>query len=316
MPHCVSVAPMMDWTDKHYRYFMRLISRKVLLYTEMVTQEAILRGDRQHLLGFDPTESPVALQIGGSDPDRLAQCAKIGEQWGYAEINLNVGCPSDRVQQGRFGACLMKERKLVGQCLAAMRAAVSIPVTVKSRIGVDDCDSYEELSEFMREVVASGVNTAIVHARKAWLNGLSPKENREIPPLRYEIVYQLKQDFPELNIIINGGIQTHEQITEHLKCVDGVMLGRAAYHDPYLLAAVDNRYFGVTSAPLTRQQVLESMLPYIAQHLANGGRLHAITRHMLGLFHGEAGAKGWRRFLSSINSLLPTDAFKLLHKYL
>ncbi len=300
MQRYVSVAPMMDWTDKHCRYFMRLISRKALLYTEMVTQEAILRGDRQHLLGFDPAESPVALQVGGCHPERLAQCAKLAEQWGYSEINLNVGCPSDRVQQGRIGACLMKEPALVSECLAAMRAVAAIPVTVKSRIGVDDCDSYEDLCEFMRLVIASGTQVAIVHARKAWLKGLSPKENREVPPLRYEMVHQLKLDFPQLELIINGGIQTHEQIAEHLKSVDGVMLGRVAYHDPYILAEVDNRYYGEATQPLSREQLIESMLPYVDHHLAKGGRLHQITRHMMGLFHGEPGAKAWRRALSSI----------------
>lgn len=312
MQRYVSVAPMMDWTDKHCRYFMRLISRKVLLYTEMVTQEAILRGDRQHLLGFDPAESPVALQVGGCNPERLAQCAKIAEQWGYSEINLNVGCPSDRVQQGRIGACLMKEPALVAECLAAMRDVVAIPVTVKSRIGVDDCDSYEALCEFMRLVITSGTHVAIVHARKAWLKGLSPKENREVPPLRYEVVHQLKRDFPQLDLIINGGIQTHEQIAEHLKSVDGVMLGRVAYHDPYLLAEVDNRYYGDTTQPLSREHIIEAILPYVEQHLAKGGRLHQITRHMMGLFHGEPGAKAWRRALSSICMQKNATALDLL----
>jgi len=299
MQRTLSIAPMMDCTDRHYRYFMRLITRHTLLYTEMVTQDAILHGDREKLLGFTPVESPLALQLGGSDPKKLADCARIGEQWGYDEINLNVGCPSDRVQAGRFGACLMKEPLLVSECLAAMRAAVKIPVTIKTRIGVDDQDSYEALCEFIRAIIQSGVQVIVVHARKAWLQGLSPRQNREVPPLRYDLVYQLKQEFPDLTLVINGGIETLEAIDSHLAQVDGVMLGRAAYNDPYLFAAADASYYQDHSVPRTREQVVEAMLPYIDQHLARGGRLHQITRHMVGLYHGVDGARVWRRWLST-----------------
>jgi tRNA-dihydrouridine synthase A len=295
----LSIAPMMECTDRHYRYFMRLISRHTLLYTEMVTQDAIIHGDRQKLLGFDPCESPLALQVGGSDPKKLADCSRIAEQWGYDEINLNVGCPSDRVQAGRFGACLMKEPALVVDCLSAMRAAVNIPVTIKTRIGVDEQDSYEALCEFIRAVAKSGVQILIVHARKAWLKGLSPRQNREVPPLRYDIVYQLKKDFPDLSIVINGGIDTLSAVDEHLLHVDGAMLGRAAYNDPYLLATVDENYYQDNAAIRTREQIVEEMIPYIDQHLARGGRLHQITRHMVGLYHGMDGARVWRRWLST-----------------
>jgi tRNA-dihydrouridine synthase A len=290
---------MMECTDRHFRYFMRQISRHTLLYTEMVNQDAIINGDRERLLGFHPTESPLALQLGGSDPQKLAQCARIGEQWGYDEINLNVGCPSDRVQAGRFGACLMKEPTLVNDCLAAMRAEVKIPVTIKTRIGVDEQDSYEELCEFIRSITRSGIDIIIVHARKAWLKGLSPRQNREVPPLRYDIVYQLKKDFPDLTIVINGGINDLLAVDEHLQHVDAVMLGRAAYSDPYLLASADQRYYHATTAIPTREQIVEAMLPYIDKHLAAGGRLHQITRHMVGLYHGVDGARVWRRWLST-----------------
>ena len=290
---------MMECTDRHYRYFIRLITRHTLLYTEMVTQDAIIHGDRDRLLGFDSSENPLALQIGGSDPKKLAECARIGEEWGYDEINLNVGCPSDRVQAGRFGACLMKEPSLVRECLAAMQAAVKIPVTVKTRIGVDEQDSYEALCDFIRVISGADVHIIIVHARKAWLKGLSPRENREVPPLRYDIVYKLKKDFPELGIVINGGINDLKSVDEHLSHVDAVMLGRAAYSDPYILATVDQKYYGAENVIPTREEIVDRMIPYIDRHLAAGGRLHQITRHMVGLYHGVDGARVWRRWLST-----------------
>lgn len=296
------MAPMLDWTDRHCRYFLRLISRHVLLYTEMVTTGAVLHGDRNRLLGFDPLERPLALQLGGSEPDALAECARVGEASGYDEINLNVGCPSDRVQRGRFGACLMAEPELVAECVAAMTHAVSIPVTVKSRIGIDAQDSYEELACFVRMVAEAGCRTFIIHARKAWLRGLSPKENREVPPLRYDVAARIKQDFPALEIILNGGIQTLDEAEAHLLAFDGVMIGRAAYHNPYLLAAVDQRLFGDDSPMPSRQAIVEGMLPYIQRELEQGSRLQAITRHMLGLFHGQPGGRIWRRQLGEAAS--------------
>jgi tRNA-dihydrouridine synthase A len=294
-----SVAPMLDWTDRHCRFFHRLITRQALLYTEMVTAGALLHGDRHRFLQFDPSEHPLALQLGGSDPQDLAVCAKIAEDFGYDEVNLNVGCPSDRVQNGRFGACLMAEPELVAECVAAMRHAVSIPVTVKSRIGIDDRDSYEELVRFVGTVADAGCRTFIVHARKAWLRGLSPKQNREVPPLRYEVVYRLKQDFPQLQIVLNGGITTLEQAEELLRNgVDGVMMGREAYHNPYILAEVDRRLFGMPADAIARGEIVGRLMPYIERQLAEGVRLHSITRHILGLFHGEPGARSWRRHLS------------------
>lgn len=292
------VAPMMDWTDRHCRYFMRCLTRHSLLYTEMVTAAALLHGDTDRLLAFDPAEQPVALQVGGSDPQALAQAAKLGEQAGYLEINLNVGCPSDRVQSGRFGACLMAEPQLVAACVAAMRDAVAIPVTVKTRIGIDDQDSYEFLHHFVTEVAAAGCETFAIHARKAWLSGLSPKQNREVPALRYERVYHLKKDFPALEILINGGIRTLKDIQEQLQHVDGVMIGRAAYQDPWLLAQVDAQIFGATPAVISREDVVRAMLGYIEHQLGQGVRLGAITRHMLGLYQGQPGARHWRRYLS------------------
>lgn len=292
------VAPMMDWTDRHDRYFLRLISRRVRLYTEMLTTGAILHGDRDKLLGYDLSEHPVAIQLGGSDPKELATAAMIAAAWGYDEINLNVGCPSNRVQSGRFGACLMAEPLLVAECVAAMKAAVKIPVTVKTRIGIDDRDAYEHLQRFIDANAGAGCDVFIIHARKAWLQGLSPRENREIPPLHYDVVYRLKADFPELTIVINGGITDLQQVEGHLAQVDGVMLGRAAYHNPYLLAEVDRRFFGATRPPLSRHQVIEALLPYVAQQLAQGVHLSAITRHVLGLFQGLPGARAWRRHLS------------------
>jgi len=289
---------MMDWTDRHDRYFLRLISRHAVLYTEMVTTGALLHGDTHHLLRFDPAEHPVALQIGGSDPGEMAAAARLGADAGYDEININVGCPSERVQRGAFGACLMAEPALVGECVAAMRAAVDVPVTVKTRIGIDDRDSYEELVEFIARLRDAGCETFIVHARKAWLKGLSPKENREIPPLDYERVYRLKREFPELEIIINGGIRTLEECDQHLEYVDGVMLGREAYHNPYLLAEVDRRLYGDVHDVPTRHEVLEALYPYVARELDAGVHLGHMSRHILGLFQGLPGARKWRRYLS------------------
>ncbi|GLP95684.1 tRNA-dihydrouridine(20/20a) synthase [Paraferrimonas sedimenticola] len=288
---------MLDWTDRHYRYMARAMSKHTLLYTEMVTTGAILFGKGDYL-GFNEEEHPVALQLGGSDPKALAECAVLAQQRGYDEINLNVGCPSDRVQNGRFGACLMGEPQLVADCMKAMADVVDIPVTVKSRIGIDDQDSYQFLTDFIGTVSEAGVNLFTVHARKAWLQGLSPKENREIPPLDYPRVYQLKRDFPELTISINGGITDFEQAKAHLAHVDGVMVGREAYQNPYMVAQVDQELFGEQQASMSREDVVEAMLPYIERHLANGGRLNHITRHMIGLFQGQAGGRAWRRHLS------------------
>ncbi len=294
----ISVAPMMDWTDRHDRYFLRLISRHALLYTEMVTTGAVIHGDRQHLLGFDASEHPVALQLGGSDPADLAEAARIGADFGYDEINLNVGCPSDRVQSGRFGACLMREPALVAQCVAAMAKAVCLPVTVKCRIGVDAQDPATALPMLARAVADAGCKTLIVHARKAWLEGLSPRENRDIPPLEYERVHALKRDMPELEIIINGGINTLDEAQAHLGFVDGVMIGRSAYQNPWTLSGVDRRFYGAVDAPRSREQVIRNMLPYIEDQLAQGTHLHAISRHILGLFQGCPGARAFRRAIS------------------
>lgn len=302
---------MLDWSDSHCRYFHRLISRHALLYTEMVTTGAILKGDRDRHLAFNHEEHPLALQLGGSDPGDLAVCARIGEDYGYDEINLNVGCPSDRVQNGRFGACLMAEPELVAECVAAMRQAVNIPVTVKSRVGIDDRDSYQELTHFINTVADAGCETFIVHARKAWLSGLSPKENREVPPLRYDVVYQLKQDFPHLRVVINGGITSLESSLEHLARVDGVMLGREVYHNPYLLAEVDGKIFGDSHPLPSRRDVVLAMLPYIERQLSQDVRLNSIVRHMLGLFHGENGARAWRRHISE-NATKPGAGTRVL----
>lgn len=294
----IRIAPMMDWTDRHDRFFLRLISRRAFLYTEMVTAEAVIHGDRRHLLGFDAAEHPLALQLGGSDPARLAEAARIAMDFGYDEINLNVGCPSDRVQSGRFGACLMREPMLVAGCVAAMREAVPLPVTVKCRIGVDEQDPAEALPALARAVWDAGCRMLIVHARKAWLEGLSPRENRDIPPLEYERAYALKRDMPGFEIVVNGGIVTLDEAQAHLAHVDGVMLGRAAYQTPYVLADVDRRFYGETHAPLSRHEVLEAFLPYIARELACGTHLHAMTRHILGLFQGLPGARAFRRHIS------------------
>ncbi|MDR8522351.1 tRNA dihydrouridine(20/20a) synthase DusA [Shewanella fidelis] len=292
-----SVAPMLDWTDKHYRYFARLMSSQTLLYTEMVTTGAILHG-RGDYLAYNEEEHPLALQLGGSNPQDLAACAKLAGERGYDEINLNVGCPSDRVQNGRFGACLMAEPELVAECVSAMKQVVDIPVTVKTRIGIDEQDSYEFLTQLIDTVKAAGCEEFIIHARKAWLQGLSPKENREIPPLDYERVYQLKRDYPQLNISINGGVKTLEECKTHLAQLDGVMVGREAYQNPYILAQVDQQLCGLNTPVLSRDQVLERLLPYIEAHLKQGGRLNHISRHIIGLFQGEVGSRIWRRHIS------------------
>ncbi len=293
-----SVAPMLDWTDRHCRYFYRLLSSQALLYTEMVTTGALIHGDQQRFLHFNAEEHPLALQLGGSNPVDLALCAKMAADYGYDEVNLNVGCPSDRVQHGMFGACLMTKPELVAECVAAMQDAVSIPITVKSRIGVDDNDSYQELTQFVDIISQAGCNTFIIHARKAWLQGLSPKQNREIPPLRYDWVFQLKQEFPQLEIILNGGVKSLEQSEALLKQVDGVMLGREIYQHPYLLADVDQKLFGVEKKMLNREEVVLALIPYIQQQLKQGTRLNSITRHILGLFHQQPNSKAWRRYLS------------------
>jgi tRNA-dihydrouridine synthase A len=297
--HRISVAPMMDWTDRHDRVFLRLITRRALFYTEMIPVGAILHGDCERMLGFDPREHPVALQLGGAEPGELADCARIAADDGYDEINLNVGCPSDRVQNARFGACLMADPARVGACVAAMAGAVRIPVTVKCRIGIDERDSFEDLCAFTRVVVDSGCRTLIVHARKAWLSGLSPKQNREVPPLRPEVVYRLKDSFPELEVILNGGVEDLDRAAAHLARVDGVMIGRAAYRNPYLLAGVDQRFFGETRPALDREAVVRALLPYVSERLSRGVPLKAIARHILGLFSGLPGARAWRRHLST-----------------
>lgn len=295
----ISIAPMMDWTDRHDRYFLRLISQHALLYTEMVTTGAIIYGDAHRHLRYNNAEHPVALQLGGSNPDDLARACDIANGYGYDEINLNCGCPSDRVQNGAFGACLMATPDIVANCVRSMIAASDAPVTVKNRIGIDDQEDYPSLKRFIETVADAGCKTFIVHARKAWLNGLSPKENREVPPLKYDLVYQLKQELPELEIIINGGIKTLDETETHLAQVDGVMIGREAYQNPYVLAGVDARFYGDDTTPRTRHQVVEAMLPYIEAHLEEPhAMLGHVTRHMLGLFQGLRGAKQWRRYIS------------------
>jgi tRNA-dihydrouridine synthase A len=296
--HRFSVAPMMDWTDRHCRVFHRLMTRRARLYTEMLTTGAIIHGDRRRLLGFDSSEHPVALQLGGSDPRDLATAAKIGEDFGYDEINLNVGCPSDRVKDGRFGACLMAEPALVAEGVAAMRHAVRVPVTVKCRIGIDDQDPELALDTLARGVIAAGADALVVHARKAWLSGLSPKENRDIPPLDYDRVYRLKAAFADMPIIINGGIAGLAEARAHLTHVDGVMLGRAAYQEPWRLLRADPELFGEPPPFATMKEVFEAMMPYIARELADGTRLHAMTRHFVGAFHGVPGARAFRRHLA------------------
>jgi tRNA-dihydrouridine synthase A len=287
---------MMDWTDRHCRYFHRLLSPHARLYTEMVTAAALIHGNRVHLLEHDQQEHPVALQLGGAEPGELARAAGYGEQAGYDEINFNVGCPSDRVQSGRFGACLMREPELVADCVRAMREAVNVEVTVKCRIGVDEQDEYADLQRFAEMMIEAGVHTLIVHARKAWLQGLSPKENREIPPLNYERVHRLKRELPQLTVVINGGIVLDDAVRAHLQQVDGVMLGRLAYHDPYALTRIEAMLFG--GAPITREQALCAMRPYVEAELARGTKLQHIARHLLGLYHGQPGGRAFRRVLS------------------
>jgi tRNA-dihydrouridine synthase A len=293
------VAPMMDWTDRHYRYFARLISRNALLYTEMVTTGALIHGDRARFLRFHPTEQPLALQLGGSNAQELAQCAGFAEQAGFAEVNLNVGCPSDRVQNNLIGACLMGHPGLVADGVRAMLDACSLPITVKHRIGINGRDSYAQLCDFVGQVHEAGCDTFIVHARIAILEGLSPKENRDIPPLRYEVVHQLKRDYPQLEIILNGGLADLDVMQQQLTHVDGVMVGREAYHNPYLMAQVDRLFYGDDREPLDRLAILGAMRPYIVAHLAEGGAMNHVTRHILGLFQGLPGARHFRRQLSS-----------------
>ena len=296
--HRFCVAPMIDWSDTHARFFWRLLSENALLYTEMITTGALLRGDADRFLRYDPSEHPLALQLGGNNPVDLAACAKLAEQYHYDEVNLNCGCPSDRVQNGAFGACLMAQPELVADCVKAMQDAGSLPVTVKHRIGIDDLDSYDHMARFVETIAATGCTTFIAHARKAWLKGLSPKENRELPPLRHAEVYRLKREFPELTIVINGGIHTLDECEEHLRHVDGVMLGRAAYHDPYLLSEVDRRLFDSPTPVSSRAAIVERLLPYIEREMQRGATLHHITRHILGLYQGEPGARRFRRTLS------------------
>jgi tRNA-dihydrouridine synthase A len=298
MTHRLCVAPMMDWTDRHCRFFLRLCAPHARLYTEMIATGALLHGDAERHLEFDPSEHPLAAQLGGSEPDELAACARKVERRGYDEVNLNVGCPSERVRHGAFGACLMAEPRLVADCVRAMRSSVSIPITVKHRIGIDRIESYDFVRDFVGVVAAAGCDTFIVHARNAWLKGLSPKENRAIPPLRYETVHRLKRDFPGLRIVLNGGLAEHDEIAKQLMLVDGVMLGRAAYHDPWLLAAVDARLFPCTSPRRTRGEIVGAMIEYAAREIGRGTVLRHIARHMLGLYHGAPGARLWRRMLS------------------
>ena len=290
---------MMEWTDRHCRFFHRLLTRRALIYTEMITTGAVLRGDRARLMAYDPAEHPVALQLGGSDPRQLAECANIAADMGYDEINLNVGCPSDRVQEGRFGACLMAEPALVGDCVATMKGRANVPVTVKCRIGIDDQDPEEALDALTRAVRAAGVDALVVHARKAWLDGLSPRENRDIPPLDYDRVYRLKAAHPALAVVLNGGIIDLDQAAAHLDRVDGVMMGRAAYQEPWRLLAVDRALFSESARYATSKQAAEALIPYIERELAHGTRLHAITRHVLGLFRGVPGARAFRRHLAT-----------------
>jgi len=305
---------MLDWTDRHCRYFYRLMSKSTVMYTEMVTTGAILFGKGDYL-SFNEEEHPVVLQLGGSDPAAMVECAKIAEQHGYDEININVGCPSDRVQNGRFGACLMAEPALVAECVDKMQAEVSIPVTVKTRIGIDDQDSYEFLHQFISRVEEAGCKHVIVHARKAWLSGLSPKQNREIPPLDYSRVYKVKQDFPSLEISINGGIKSLAESTEHLKHVDGVMIGREVYQNPYMLSQADQEIWGASSKILSREEVIESMVEYVNKHVASGGRAWHVYRHMLGLCNGLPGARQFRRYLSECAGHPEANGTQLLEAF-
>ena len=308
----VSVAPMMDCTDKHERYFLRLISKHVLLYTEMIVSEAIDRGDKQKLLSFNLEEKPVALQLGGSSPKLLSNAAKIGEDFGYDEINLNLGCPSKKVQKNKFGACLIKEPQLVADCLSEMQSKTKLPVTVKTRIGYDQVEDYEHLYNFIDLLKSTGVKTFIIHARKAMLGKFTPKQNLNIPPLKYEMVYKLKEDFKKLNIIINGGITSAEQINNHIKKVDGVMMGRAIYHSPYLLADIEKEIFKNEDVP-SRQEVVEKLVKYLKSEIKKGTRVNQVMRHTLGLFHGQTGSNFWKRYLSENMCVRDADIQKVDH---
>ena len=312
MKRLVSVAPMMDCTDRHERYFLRLISKNVLLYTEMIVSEAIDKGDKKKLLEFNIKEKPVALQLGGSSPKLLANATKIGEGFGYDEINLNLGCPSKKVQKNKFGACLMKEPNLVADCLNEMRSATSVPVTVKTRIGYDQVDDYESLYNFISTLKQTGVKTFIIHARKAMLGKFTPKQNLNIPPLKYEMVYNLKKDFQDLEIIINGGITSAQQVIEHLNKVDGAMIGRAVYHSPYLLADIENKIFKNTNVP-TREEIIEKLIFYIKNEIKKGTRINQVMRHTLGLFHGQTGASFWKKYLSENMCVRDADVKKIDH---
>ena len=311
----LSVAPMLDWTDRHCRYFLRLCAPRTLLYTEMITTGAVVHGDADRHLRFDRLEHPVAVQFGGSDPQALARCAEQAARYGYDEVNLNVGCPSDRVQAGRFGACLMREPALVAECVAAMAEASPLPVTVKTRIGVDHDDSYEFLLRLVEAVMAAGCRTLVVHARKAWLQGLSPKENREIPPLDYPRVHRLKAEFPELEVILNGGLTSFEQVREQLHHLDGAMIGREAYANPYALAQWDAALWGDVAPARSRHEVVEAFLPYVEARLAEGLRLANMSRHILGLFHGRPGGRAWRRYISE-NAPRPGAGVEVLEQAL
>ncbi len=315
LPAKFSVAPMIDWTNRHCRFFHRLLTKRAVLYTEMIVADAIIHGDREYLLGFDASEHPNVLQLGGSDPAKLAKAALIGEKFGYDAINLNIGCPSDRVQSGAFGACLMQDPDLVRDCITAMRQAVSCPVTVKCRIGVDQQIPSQVLPDFIERVAQGGATTFIIHARKAWLEGLSPKENRTIPPLDYGLVHAMKDRFPKLEIIINGGITTMADCHDHLAKVDGVMMGRAAYETPWILSQVDKEIFGLSAPPVTRRQIVSAMQNYLEQELPKGVKVHNVTRHMLGLFHGCPGARRWRQILT-IEATKPEAKPSLLQKAL
>ena len=312
MNRIVSVAPMMDCTDRHERYFLRLISKNVLLYTEMIVSEAIDRGDKKKLLSFNLKEKPVALQLGGSSPKLLASAAKIGEEFGYDEINLNLGCPSKKVQKNKFGACLIKEPKLVAECLSEMQTKTKLPVTVKTRIGYDDVDDYESLFNFINHLKSTGVKTFIIHARKAMLGKFTPKQNLNIPPLKYEMVYKLKKDFKDLEIIINGGISSTHEIKNHLNKVDGVMIGRSIYHSPYMLAEIEKEIFNNDNV-LSREQVIEQLVPYVKNEIKNGTRMNQIMRHTLGLFHGKTGSSFWKKYLTKNMCVRDADVQKIDH---
>ena len=308
----VSVAPMMDCTDKHERYFLRLISKNVLLYTEMIVSEAIDRGDKKKLLSFNLKEKPVALQLGGSSPKLLSQASKIGEEFGYDEINLNLGCPSKKVQKNKFGACLIKEPNLVAECLSKMQSSTNLPVTVKTRIGYDDVEDYENLYNFINLLKSTGIKTFIIHARKAMLGKFTPKQNLNIPPLKYEMVYKLKEDFKDLEIIINGGITSVDQVKNHLKKTDGVMIGRTAYHSPYMLADIEKEILNAQLI-LSRQEVIEKLVPYVKEEIKKGARMNQIMRHTLGLFHGQTGSSFWKRYLSENMCVRDADVKKIDH---